>query len=259
MKERIQGFTLLELVVVLLIAGVLLGVGIPGMTSFIRNSRMTSAANDFIAALHLARTEAIKRRMAITACASSNPFAADEDDIACLSTGAASRQLNANNGWIVFVDRNGDGVRTPDADPLLDEVLLRQHAGLPAGIIARSSVTPLKITYLDNGFSGTFVDVDLDGKRDVVADVDTDGDGILDVDEDVDLDGNEDVIEPVIPTPASNVVFCDQRGNTASAGELSAARGISISATGRPQVTRDPDEITILLGDNGGGAIAGCN
>ena len=72
MKRAQPGFTLLELMVVLAIAGVLMAIGIPAMGDFIRNCRITSAANDVMAALHFTRSEAIKRRMPVTLCTSAN-------------------------------------------------------------------------------------------------------------------------------------------------------------------------------------------
>jgi type IV fimbrial biogenesis protein FimT len=42
----------------------------------------------------------------------------------------------------------------------------------------------------------------------------------------------------------AGIVMCDQRGNTATTGpDYSAARGVLISPTGRPQVTRDVEVI----------------
>ncbi len=61
-----SGFTLLELMVVVVIAGILLAIGVPAMGNFIRNSRMTAAANDLMGTLHYARSEAIKRRAPVT-------------------------------------------------------------------------------------------------------------------------------------------------------------------------------------------------
>jgi hypothetical protein len=46
---------------------------------------------------------------------------------------------------------------------------------------------------------------------------------------------------------AAQLVLCDERGNVAKAGELSAARAILVSVTGRAGVTRNPDEIQELL------------
>ena len=45
MKRAQAGFTLLELMVVLAIAGVLMAVAIPAMGDFIRNGRITGAAS----------------------------------------------------------------------------------------------------------------------------------------------------------------------------------------------------------------------
>ncbi len=52
-------------------------------------------------------------------------------------------------------------------------------------------------------------------------------------------------------------VLCDERGNTPSGGELSSARGILVSVTGRAGVTRDMDEIQTLL-DTIGVDVGGC-
>ena len=57
---------------------------------------------------------------------------------------------------------------------------------------------------------------------------------------------------------ASQLVICDQRGNVPSVGELSAARGILVSATGRAGVTRDRGEIQTLVTAIGG-TIGGCS
>ena len=73
MNKRTQtGFTLYELLTTLLIVGVILTIGIPNLTEFRQNSRMTSTANDLHAAFHLARTEATRAKENITICASAN-------------------------------------------------------------------------------------------------------------------------------------------------------------------------------------------
>lgn len=198
MKTLQTGFTLLELLLVVVIAGILLGVGVPAMRDFIRNARITGAANDVMAGMHFARSEAIKRRTPVTLCTSADPLAAEP---VC----AATAQLF---GWVAFVDTNQDGQRNAA------EVVLLQRERLPATITARSTANPLRVTYLDNGFA---------------------------------LDAN-----------ASQLVLCDERGNVNAAGELSAARGITVSATGRAGVTRDPAEIQTLI-DAIGTPIAGCS
>lgn len=198
MKRAQTGFTLLELMLVVVLAGILLGIGVPAMGNFIRSARITGAANDVMVGLHFARSEAIKRRVPVTLCTSATPLAANP---VC----TASDFLL---GWIAFVDTNQDGQRGAG-----EQVLLQRDV-LPNTIVGRSLTNPLWVTYLDNGFA--------------------------------------------VNTAQTRLVLCDERGNEASGGELSAARGILISVTGRAGVTRDPAEIQALINAIGV-PIAGCS
>jgi type IV fimbrial biogenesis protein FimT len=204
MKRAQAGFTLLELMVVLAIAGLLMAVAVPAMSDFIRNGRITGAANDVMAALHFTRSEAIKRRLPVTLCTSANAINADGTANTAGATCAASPFLT---GWIAFVDTNQSGQR--DAG----ETILLNHAPMNAQITARASVDPFAVTYLMNGFA---------------------------------LNPN-----------ATQLVLCDQRGNTPSGGELSSARGILVSVTGRAGVSRDMGEIQALI-DAIGANVGGC-
>jgi len=60
-KETTKGFTLIELMITLVIAIVVLSLGIPGIARLKQNSELTTVTNDLIAAMSLARSEAIKR------------------------------------------------------------------------------------------------------------------------------------------------------------------------------------------------------
>jgi len=113
-----KGFTLLELMLTITVAGVILGLGIPNLTQFIRNNRITSAANDMLAAIHMARTEAVKRRAWTTLCFSTDPASATP---AC--------DGNGTQGWVVFADADAD--LTVDGG---EDVLLR-HDPLPTTLL----------------------------------------------------------------------------------------------------------------------------
>lgn len=89
------GFTLLELMVALVVAGVLFGYAIPSMQVFLQNARLTSATNELVADLNLARSEAIKRAGRAVVC-KSNTATAD----APTCTAAASWA----DGRLVFID-----------------------------------------------------------------------------------------------------------------------------------------------------------
>jgi type IV fimbrial biogenesis protein FimT len=57
-----DGFTLIELLVTLSVAAILLSVAIPSWTTLVKNNRLTGQVNDFVGALILARSEALKRK-----------------------------------------------------------------------------------------------------------------------------------------------------------------------------------------------------
>jgi type IV fimbrial biogenesis protein FimT len=156
MKTRSRGFTVMELAVVLAIAGVIVGIGAPSFNQFRLNNRLTNAANDALAAITRGRSEAIKRQAVVSMCASTDPTA---DDPECTD--------GATEGFIAFVDLNSDCVRDADEDLLASTTYevaftgtnpLRVRAngncisfagsGFRQNIVGRTSVS--RVTYCDN-------------------------------------------------------------------------------------------------------------
>jgi type IV fimbrial biogenesis protein FimT len=65
-KNKQSGFTLVEIMVTLLVAGVVIGTAAPSFRDMIANSRLTTTTNNLIAAFSYARSEAIKRAQTVT-------------------------------------------------------------------------------------------------------------------------------------------------------------------------------------------------
>lgn len=86
-----NGFTLIELMVVIAVLAIVLGVAIPSFTQQIRNNGSTALSSEFQAALGFARSEAVKRSSRVSVCPSS-------DGSNCLTAD------DWKKGWIVFVD-----------------------------------------------------------------------------------------------------------------------------------------------------------
>ena len=117
------GFTLVELMVTLAIAAILLAVGMPSFSGIIKNQEIQAAARDFLAALNLARSEAIRRNTRV--------------DLIPAQDGT-----DWGKGWVIFVDH--DNNLKPDKD---DEIIFT-HGPVPAHLTIESILTDASAKYI---------------------------------------------------------------------------------------------------------------
>ncbi len=133
MKQS-YGFTLIELMVTLAVFGIVAALAFPGFKLYQQNSNRVSQINDLVATFNLARSEAVKRNLAVSACASA-------DQATC------SNVNDWTTGWIVFVDDNQNGVTDPtDGNGIFDtgaageKTLLQSHGRLSGANLVYSDI-----------------------------------------------------------------------------------------------------------------------
>jgi type IV fimbrial biogenesis protein FimT len=209
--RRQAGFTLWELLMTLLVGGVLLGIGVPNVMEFQRNSAMTALANDLVTGVLMARTEAVKRQSPVTLCLSADATSATPT----CSPNAVND--SATLGFFVFVDENNnfnaDGSRNlgdaTDGNAVRDvgELVLMQSAarGAPFQVSADCGY----VTFGTSGFTRQ---------------------------------------APGLCFPAvRSVLYCDDRGRRVAAGALSSARVVQIDRPGRGQVLVEKAPIDVII------------
>ena len=118
-----QGISLVELLMAMAIIAILLQTILPSLHELSANQRHITQVNQLIGHLHLARSEALKRRSWVVMCKSA-------DGEFCSSQG------DWQQGWILFQDDNRNRSREAD-EPLIyhypgNSSLRVRHRGYPA-------------------------------------------------------------------------------------------------------------------------------
>jgi len=112
-----RGFTILELMITVTVAGILSMMAFPSFVTMTKNNRLTTQANDFILALNITRSEAVKRGIPTTITYSTGNWA---------------------NGWTIA---------TTDATP----VILRIGDALQDSMILTNDNSNTILTYSSSG------------------------------------------------------------------------------------------------------------
>jgi type IV fimbrial biogenesis protein FimT len=132
-----NGYTLVELMVVIAILGVLVAVGTPMFKYVTGSNRVSSEVNRLLGDMQFARSQAVKLGQTVTVCASS-------DGVTCSNVGW-------QNGWIVFLDMNSN--QTVDAN----ETIIRVQPAFTGSdtFAPPSGVTFWAATYNRMGYAPT--------------------------------------------------------------------------------------------------------
>ncbi|NUO75408.1 MAG: prepilin-type N-terminal cleavage/methylation domain-containing protein [Lysobacter sp.] len=117
-----QGFTLVELLIAIAIIAILLAWAWPSFQESLRSNRVATSANELVATMTLARSEAMRSPQGGRVCTS-------EDGLRCGG--------GWSSGWIVWSDRNSDGA--PSGDEVMRYVPAPQQVDLSASASAGSA------------------------------------------------------------------------------------------------------------------------
>lgn len=66
--KKFHGFTLIELLITVTVVVIVLALAVPAFTNYTASWRLTSQANELVAAIHTARSESIKRNRSVSFC-----------------------------------------------------------------------------------------------------------------------------------------------------------------------------------------------
>jgi type IV fimbrial biogenesis protein FimT len=126
-RQRLSGFTLVEMMVTVAVVAVLAGVAVPAMRAFVQDERQFTQAQRLWMSLNLARSESRKQDVSINVCAST-------DGLTC--SGSAS---GWSTGWIVLSSAAGT------AKPAMTV------PALPSGSTVLEAAPLAAVTFYSNG------------------------------------------------------------------------------------------------------------
>jgi type IV fimbrial biogenesis protein FimT len=120
-RAAASGFTLVELAITVVVLAVLIGISAPLFTGLMNGNRLTGNANELVAAMQIARSEAIRRNARTTICQSAN--------------GLTCTSASPWRGWIIFSDTDNDGA--VDANEIVRTGVIEQ----PLQVLASPSIS----------------------------------------------------------------------------------------------------------------------
>lgn len=129
-SRKHAGFTLIELLMTLAVGSILVAIAAPSMHGVVTKSKLSTANNSIIGALHFARHHAVEFGARTVLCPSSDGQRCNDSQ-------------HWENGWLIATDRNGDN--QPDAAPAVVNMPLAQ------GTVILSSVGRTHVRYQADG------------------------------------------------------------------------------------------------------------
>jgi len=139
-RTRAGGLTLVELMLVVALLGVLTAVAVPSFQSLQQRTQMRTEATRLLAALNLARSEAVRRNLPVSLCPSSYAV-----------SGVLACDGDYSGGWVVFSNPGrGRDVETGG----LVQAYSPMHPQLQLSNRSGTLLTDELITFMPDGSAG---------------------------------------------------------------------------------------------------------
>ena len=141
------GFTVIELVVTLAIAGVMVALAAPNMGIFFKNGARTTMLNDFVTSIQYARNQAVTLNSRVSLCPVNlvdSQFDSANAADACLGTEVFE------TGWVSFRDDDADG-QIDAGEPVLRVFATSGVGGVTFRGLDQDDAAVTSISYLGNG------------------------------------------------------------------------------------------------------------
>jgi type IV fimbrial biogenesis protein FimT len=138
--DRIRGFTLIELMVVVALVAILVSLAAPSFQDFLIRNRSAAMANDFVGSVLRARNEAVSRNTCVVMCRST--FANNPPQCAA--------GTDWQPGWVVFVDNT---CSAPNVAANADDVIMTTGPLRPEYSLVATGANTDRIMFASTGYA----------------------------------------------------------------------------------------------------------
>jgi len=136
LSRKNQGFTLIELAVVVAIVGIITSLAAPNMANFIRTSRVQSNYETLFSMINYARTEAVARGATVMVCHTDDPTAA--------SPSCAADNVNKwNDGLIIYAaggNLAANATYSSGSHTLLKQIAMNDYVTITPNVAAKQII-----------------------------------------------------------------------------------------------------------------------
>jgi len=145
--KKMHGVTLVELMITVSTAALALGFGVPAFSGVQASMQRGQAVSELVSSFTLARSEAARRGVSVSICASTDGQTCTTGDLP-----------NWRTGWIVFTDTDENHVADAGTDEIIHVTRFDQTAFsiVPPSTASATESRPHGVTFRGTGYTRTW-------------------------------------------------------------------------------------------------------